>query len=372
MHTLPIMRPRLPSAQALLPYLNRIDDSRIYSNFGPLSLELEIRLAGHFGVPEHGVTMVANGTLGLTLALLAQDAKAGSLCVIPAWTFIATAHAAVLAGLVPYFVDVDPSSWALDPAAIGGILDAAPGEVGAVMPVVPFGRPIDFLAWDEFRRRTGLPVVIDAAAGFDSVAPTGTPAVVSLHATKAMGVGEGGFVLSTDPSLIERVRVRSNFGFHGTRDSVAPAANAKLSEYHAAAGGAALDEWGRARAEWLDAAAGYRRALAGCSGTRLQKGFGDEWVSSVCVLDVGAGNALTVEQKLRDAGVETRRWWGFGAHAHPSSRGLPRTAVPVTELLARSTFGVPLYRDITPVEIQRVCLVAYDACKAAAAGSSER
>ena len=351
---LPIMRPMLPPAQFLLPYLRRIDRARIYSNFGPLAIELESRLADHFGVPDGAVTTVANGTLGLALALTAQEARPGTLCVIPAWTFIASPQAAAIAGLVPFFADVDPSTWALDPYVVSDIIAKAPGEVGAVMPVVPFGRPIDFAAWDRFRSRTGLPVVIDAAAGFDSLRPTATPAVVSLHATKAFGIGEGGFVLSTDRSLIRSARTRANFGFERTREAIVPSINAKLSEYHAAVGHAALDEWGIARADWLAVAGAYRERLAGCEHTRLQEGFGESWVSSVCVFQADGPNAGELDATLENAGIETRRWWGEGAHTHRSTRHLPRTALPVTEQLARSTIAVPLFRDMRAAEIDRV------------------
>jgi dTDP-4-amino-4,6-dideoxygalactose transaminase len=351
---LPIMRPRLPTARSLLPYLSRIDSSRVYSNFGPLSVELEGRLAAHFGVPDQAVTTVANGTLGLALALTAQGARPGTLCVIPAWTFIASAQAAAIAGLVPFFVDVDPRTWALDPDAVTDIIERAPGEVGAVMPVAPFGRPIDFVEWDRFRARTSLPVVIDAAAGFDSLTPTETPAVVSLHATKAFGIGEGGIVLCTNPSLIRRVRTRSNFGFEGTREAIVPALNAKLSEYHAAVGNAALDEWSTARADWLVVARAYRERLAQPGGARLQDGFGESWVSSVCVINLGSPDAGPLENTLQKAGIETRRWWGDGAHTHPSTLHLPRTALPVTNDLARSTIAVPLFRDMAAEEIDRV------------------
>lgn len=350
---LPVMRPRLPSAQQLLPYLERIDASRVYSNFGPLSDQLERRLAAHFGVPDHGVTMVANGTLALTLALTAQDVRPGTLCVIPAWTFIASAQAAILAGLVPYFVDVDPVTWALDPLAIDETIAHAPGDVGAVMPVAPFGLPIDVAAWDRFRSRTHVPVVIDAAAGFDTVTPTQTPAVVSLHATKALGVGEGAFVLCADSSLTRRIRVRANFGFDGTREAVVPSLNAKMSEYHAAVGHAALDEWSTTRAEWLTVAAEYRRRLAG-SADRLQPGFGTSWVSSVCVWSLDGPDADALESRFTRAGIETRRWWNNGVHKHRSTLHLPRTALPVTERLARSTMAVPMFRDMTAAEVERV------------------
>jgi dTDP-4-amino-4,6-dideoxygalactose transaminase len=274
--------------------------------------------------------------------------------VIPAWTFIASAQAAALAGIVPYFVDVDPSTWALDPHTVLDAIERAPGEVGAVMPVAPFGLPIDVAAWDRFRSNTGLPVVIDAAAGFDSVTPTGTPAVVSLHATKVLGVGEGGFVLCTDPSIIRDVRARANFGFAGSRQACVPALNAKMSEYHAAVGNAALDEWNGSRADWLGVAAGYRRRLAASGIASLQDGFGESWVSSVCVFSLGDADADELERRLRNADIETRRWWGHGAHTHPSTLHLPRTALPVTDHLARSTIAVPIFADMEAGDIDRV------------------
>jgi dTDP-4-amino-4,6-dideoxygalactose transaminase len=349
-----IMRPILPAAARLMPYLSTIDQSRVYSNFGPLASMLETRLAQHFGVEPDCVTTVANGTLGLTLALLTLDARPGTLCVVPAWTFIASAHAILRAGLTPYFVDVDAETWAMDPSIASAAIADAPGEVSAVMPIVPFGRPIDFAAWDRFRRETGLAVVIDAAAAFDSILPTETPAVVSLHATKSLGIGEGGFVLSTDSAVISGIHARANFGFDGSRESVFPALNAKMSEYHAAVGNAALDEWDVARSEWLAAAGLYRRLLLQTESIRPQAGFGESWVSSVCVLDVGGPDSARYEQRLRDAQIQTRRWWEFGAHVHPSTLHLPRTLVPATELLAQSTLAVPLYRDIRTSEIERV------------------
>jgi hypothetical protein len=75
-------------------------------------------------------------------------------------------------------------------------------------------------------------------------------------AAGVLGIGEGGFVLCRDPSLIQDIRTRANFGFLGHRESIVPALNAKMSEYHAAVGNAALDEWTGARAEWLAVVSG--------------------------------------------------------------------------------------------------------------------
>jgi dTDP-4-amino-4,6-dideoxygalactose transaminase len=259
--------------------------------------------------------------------------------------------------MIPYFIDVDADSWALEGQTVLSEIKQAPAPVGAVMPVAPFGRPLSIAAWDAFRTETGLPVVIDAAAGFDSLVPATTPAVVSLHATKILATGEGGFVVSNDPSIIASVRARSNFGFAGGRESVAAAANAKMSEYHAALGHAGLDEWTDTRGEWMRAAAEYRDALGASNKVRLQDGFGQSWVSSTCVLHAADSAAARIETALAAAGIDTRRWWGTGAHAHPATARFPRTDLPVTEALANSTIAVPFYRDLAPDDIRRIAAI---------------
>ena len=85
-----VARPRLPNAEAILPYLERIDGARWYSNFGPLLCEFEERMAGRFANPTV-VTTVANATQALTLTLQAMDLAPGSYVALPAWTFVATA-----------------------------------------------------------------------------------------------------------------------------------------------------------------------------------------------------------------------------------------------------------------------------------------
>jgi len=351
---IPVMLPKLPRTERLVPYLEAIDHSRIYSNFGPLTQSLEHRLADRFGIDDDMLTTVANATLGLTLAIRSQDARPGTLCAIPAWTFIASVHAVVMAGLIPYFVDVNQDTWAMDAGQVANEIANAPGPVGAVMPIVPFGRPIDVAAWDDFRSSTGVPVVIDAAAGFDSVVPGGVPTVVSLHATKVIGTGEGGFIMSTDQRLIRDIRTRSNFGFAGTRESTVPSANAKLSEYNAAVGLAALDEWAENRSEWMKVAAAYRDELPETNQFRFQHGFGETWIASTCVVSVGDNGATRVEDALAKTGIATRRWWGSGAHLHRSSSSHPRAPLPATERLANSTIGLPFFHGLQPREIKHI------------------
>jgi dTDP-4-amino-4,6-dideoxygalactose transaminase len=179
-----VSRPRLPSRTDLLPYLPAIDKRCWYSNYGPFATQLEQQITRYLGMAEPGVVTTANATVGLTATLLARKVAAGSLCVMPSWTFAATPHAARAAGVTPGFHDVDRRYWTLNPEGVLKTLKHISRPVGAVMVVSPFGAPIDIQAWECFEDRTGIPVVVDAAAGFDTARVSRIPLVVSCMRPK--------------------------------------------------------------------------------------------------------------------------------------------------------------------------------------------
>ena len=267
---------------------------------------------------------------------------------------MATAHAVRMAGLVPWFVDVQTKDGALTPAGLLAALPEAPGPVAAAMPVAVMGRPMSPAAWRAFQDATGVKVIIDAAAGFDAAASAEVPVMVSLHATKTLGVGEGGFIASEDPELISRLRAMTNFAFMGDRVSRHVATNAKLSEYSAAVGLAALDQWPATRNRYAAAARRLRLALADVKAVTFQEGWGTNWISSTCVVRLPAGAADPVAASLSASGVDTRRWWGSGCHVAPAFTDCPASALPVTEDLAASSLGLPFFSDLGGAQIQKI------------------
>jgi len=349
---IPVLRPRLPGAEALLPWLRRIDQNRIYSNFGPLSEAFAQGVADHLGIAPGGVLPLANATLGLTAGVMAVGAERGSLCAIPAFTFAATAHAVLAAGLEPWLLDVEEGNWQLTPRGVEQALATAPGPVGAVMPVCPFGQPVDWQAWTAFRRRSGIPVVIDAAAGFDGLRASPLPAVVSLHATKALGIGEGAVMVCADHDLLDEVKRRINFGFQGSRVAGVIATNAKMSEIHAAIGLAALAAWPATRADFVRVQTGLRHRLE-AGGLACPAGIGEDWVSSTFCLRLPADAAATGEALAR-LGIETRRWWGDGLHRHPAFGHCPRTQLPATEALGAAVLGLPCFVDLDETALDAI------------------
>jgi dTDP-4-amino-4,6-dideoxygalactose transaminase len=332
------------------PYLERIDASRIYSNFGPLARELGARLASHFGIsPECAVT-AANGTAALMAVLRTLAGGHPGVCLLPSWTFCASAHAVIAAGLQPYFLDVDPRTWRLMPEVAECALHAVE-NVHAVMPVAPFGAPVDSGAWDEFASRAGIPVLIDAAGAFTGQRIGDAPVVISLHATKILPAGEGAVVLAANPELIREVTRRLNFGFYGSRSAAVPGFNGKLSEYSAAVGLAALDGWAETKLAWSERFAQYETALDLRS---IKRELPSHCELSSTLVYRFPEDATRLSERLIAAGIGSRRWYGGGCHAEPAFRSFSHAPLPVTSALASSCLGLPFYRDLDHGDIERV------------------
>jgi dTDP-4-amino-4,6-dideoxygalactose transaminase len=341
--------------------LRRIDERQWYSNHGPLVQDLECRLAEHFQADPGGAVTMCNGTAALTAALLAERAARGSLCLMPSWTFSATPQAALAAGLIPYFLDVDPQTWMLDPDRVRIAVSRLNGSVGAVIIVSPFAAPVDHTAWESFRQETGVPVVVDAAAGFDTAPACRLPSMVSLHATKIVGAGEGAFVLTTDAELRQRIEASANFGFQGSRSSSTIALNAKMSEYHAAVALTSVEQWPQSRPRHVAIMRWYREGIDSVRGVDLPPGYAERpwssiggWVTGTTSVILPDGMLARVCRALTEQGIETRQWWAQGCHEQPAFRGCPRDPLPVTGSLGRRVLGLPHFPGMSREQVRAV------------------
>lgn len=349
---IPILRPKLPDADALQPWLRRMDAARWYTNNGPLEQEFRHRLSEHF---DGAATVTASsGTSALSLALknVARNSPPNALVMIPAFTFIATALAVVQAGFVPWIVDVDEATWALKPELAQSLISKAPGELAAVVPVAPFGALADVAIWDDFTDRTSIPVVMDGAACFDSLRPGTSPAIVSLHATKAFGVGEGGVVVTKDKKLAEAILWSSNFGFQGTRVSEIAGTNAKMSELMAAMGLAQFDRWPEVQRSLRNLAAAYCARFENMPGVSVAPGLMDGTPSTLNIQMSQPVDAVI--ENLARHNIEARQWWMKGLESHPSLDEFPRTPLPVTRALGETVLGLPLSVDMTEDDVEYV------------------
>ncbi|NED94999.1 DegT/DnrJ/EryC1/StrS family aminotransferase [Phytoactinopolyspora alkaliphila] len=163
---------------------------------------------------EHCIA-VCNGTLGLTAALKALGVGIGDEVVMPAYTFVGSATAALMIGAVPVFADVDLRTHLLDPRAAEA---AVTERTAAIMPVHLAGQPCDMDALLEIANRRGLAVVEDAAQGHGAewrgrrVGALGDAGMFSFQTSKNMTSGEGGAVVANAPDLADRLYAQANVG----------------------------------------------------------------------------------------------------------------------------------------------------------------
>ncbi len=350
-----LLVPDIPTAEEVLPYLREIDSRRWYTNFGPLVSRFGEELAHKLGVSNGDVLTTANCTLALEAAL-ASLLPFGGLVLVPALTFVATASAVRRAGGRLAFSDIDEASWQLTPEI--AMEYSRKRKIDCVVPVSAFGcaQPAD--EWDRFTRETGIPVLIDAAGAFGNqeVGDT-TSCVFSFHATKCLGIGEGGALVSRDATLIRSARQFENFGIDvriGVAERVGT--NAKMSEFHAAVGLAALSRWGCASVARKKMHLSYSDQLRLiCPDISLQTRKVDGVYAILQVLLPENCSRLKVSQYLFSAGIETRAWYLPLLPDHPAFIGEECAGIPVSRALSPRMLGLPFHRHLSEADIGRIC-----------------
>lgn len=335
---IPVMKPMIPSVDEALPYLRSMEASGVYSNFGPLVQALEERLAEWLGLPDSALVVT---TTSATAALIGVCSTLdANRFIVPSFTFPATPLAVRRAGRELQLADISAESWLVD----------IPEEVtprDAVIQVRPFGRSVTFAEIDH-----SGPVVLDAAASLGAVPPgalnllPNQVIVFSLHATKVLGVGEGGFAVFGDRQDAERFRSWTSFGFTGKRVSVIDGTNAKMPEVTAAFAHAALDSSDREIKEWR-AANQIARRITSEAGLTFYPSDG-QGVSPYWIVDFKAQEIRDEAERLLHANkIETRRWWESGCHLMPAFSAPSNSQYRQTERVAAKTLGLPMFRGLS-------------------------
>ena len=216
-------------------------------------------------------------------------------------------------------------------------------------------RPPDQASWAAFEERHGIPVVFYAAAAVTNISRIGTqPVCVSLHATKVLGIGEGGAIFSADPRFTEKATAMTGFGFLGPeRVSSLRAGNYRISEYAAAVGLAVLDGLVEHVRALRDLTSEYARRLQSKS-ARLQEGVGSEWVTMTLNAIVSLDEAEATIRRLEADQIQWRHWWGLGCHRHPAFADLPRADLRATDELAPCVIGVPFHNGLSQEDLDRI------------------
>lgn len=371
---LPLIRPNPPRLSRLKAELEEIEASGIYSNGGPQALQFEAALlAAHFG-GQGDCLAVANATLGLMMAIRHYAGPRRGperFALMPSFTFAATGHAALWAGLTPLLCDVDPETFLPSVADEERLLAEYGDRIAVIVPYATFGNNLDLDRYGELSRRTGVAVVVDAAASLGSLDAQGRgfgtgarfAVVYSMHATKTFATGEGGVIYSADTDLIDRMRQMTNFGFAGARSAEMPGINAKLSEIGSLSARSKLAELEGVAAHREELAERYR---AGLDEFALQRTIGRR--QSMQFMSMLLPRELASQRADIIASLAARSI-GAGCYFSPHLAQQPYFAeecsfgaLPVSDDIGGRIVSLPITDDMDIFDVDRVCMAIKAIC----------
>ena len=177
-----------------------------FANHYVFNARFERAVADYVGVTS--AVSVPHCTAALHLALAAAGIGPGDEVIVPDVTWIASVAPVTYVGAEPVLVDVRPDTWCLDPAAV----EAAIGpRTRAIIGVDLYGSMCDWDALEAVAARHGLLLIEDAAEAIGSAyhgrraGAFGRVAAFSFHGSKTVATGEGGMLVTSDKTLLDRV-----------------------------------------------------------------------------------------------------------------------------------------------------------------------
>jgi dTDP-4-amino-4,6-dideoxygalactose transaminase len=334
---------------------------------GPEVFQFEEVFASYLNVA-HCVA-VNSGTAALHLTLQALGIGPGDEVITVPNTFIATAEAISAIGARPVFVDVDPVSYTMDPAAVE---NAITERTKALLPVHLYGQPADLNPLLAIARRNNLSLVEDACQAHGAtyngtkVGTLGIAGCFSFYPGKNLGcLGEGGAVVTNDPDIAEQVRMLRDHGSVRKYEHRVPGYNFRMEGLQ----GGFL----HVKLKYLDAWNERRRLAA--------KKFDDRLSGSALILPtempyarhvyhlyvVQAENRDSLREQLLAAGIETGLHYPIPLHLQKaySCLGYQASSFPVAENMSRRILSLPMHPDLTDEQIEYVASVLMESLQCA-------
>jgi dTDP-4-amino-4,6-dideoxygalactose transaminase len=302
---------------------------------------------------------VGSGLDALRLGLLALEIGPGDEVIVPANTYIATALAVSEVGADVVLVECDPETYNVDPDAVAAAITP---RTRALLPVHFTGQAAEMRPLLDLAGRHGLDVVEDAAQAHGTrydgrpCGSLGKLACFSFYPGKNLGAyGDGGMVTTSDPDVVDRLRLLRNYGERAKYDHVVKGVNSRLDGLQAAFLSVKLPHlphWNEARLRHADA---YAAELEGVGDLALQhRSEASTHVYHLFIVETEHRDAL--REHVASRGIQTGIHYPIPIHLQEAYRdlGLGAGSFPETERLARQSLSLPMYPELSSEQIGRV------------------
>ncbi len=339
--------------------LSVIDSTRYV--MGPEVEGLEAEIAAYSGA-KYGIG-VTSGTDALLVALMALDVGPGDLVVTTPYSFFATAGVIARLNATPVFVDIDPATYNIDPAALADWFEAdadAAERVKAIIPVHLYGQCADMDPILAVANRYDVPVIEDAAQAIGATYPgkdgvqkagaMGTMGCFSFFPSKNLGcMGDGGMVVTNDEALAEKLRQLRNHGMEPKYYHPLVGGNFRLDAMQAAILRVKLkhlDRWHEMRRE---NGAYYDQRFTSGSILKPALAYGRKhhiYNQYIVRVQSNRDGAVAHLQK-NNIGCDIYYPMAFHQQACFQYLGYAEGAFPHAEQAAKETMALPIYSELT-------------------------
>ncbi len=357
-----VTRSSLPPLDEYINEIKSIWESHWLTNMGEKHKAFQDKLREYMKVSN--IELLVNGHMALEMTLQAMNLH-GEVITTP-FTFASTTHAIVRNGLEPVFCDIDANDYTIDDTKIESLIT---DRTCAIMPVHVYGHVCHVEAIEKIAKKYSLKVIYDAAHTFGetykgrSVANYGDASCLSFHATKVFHSIEGGAVCYHDKELGEAIYNLKNFGIHGPERVEAVGANAKMNEFAAAMGICNLrhvDEEIDKRKKVVER---YREHLSDVTGLKLsakQDGLVENFAYFPVVFEekeFGASRNEVFDALARE-NIMARKYFYPLINTFECFHGkYDVDDTPVARHIANRVLTLPLYADLTNLEVDRICAI---------------
>lgn len=350
--------------QAEVDAVNEVLNTR-WLSIGPRVKEFEAALATYTG-SAHGIA-VNSGTSGLHLTMIAADIGEGDEVITPSFSFIASANCVLYERAKPVFVDIDPLTGNIDPAAIEA---AITDRTKAIIPVHAFGQPADMDPILALADQHNLAVIEDSCEAIGAeykgrrAGTLADAAVFAFYPNKQMTTGEGGMIVTDDEDWANLFRSLRNQGrdvFDAWLNHTRLGYNYRLDEMSAALGLVQIQRIDELLAKRVQVAAWYNERIDEIPGihkphivpttTRMS------WFVYVIRCEDGI-NRNALMDALSENGVPSRPYF-TPIHLQPFYQeqfGWQRGDLPNTEKAGDTFLALPFSGVMTEEQVEYVCV----------------
>jgi dTDP-4-amino-4,6-dideoxygalactose transaminase len=347
-------RQYLEQKQEIDQAVHKVMNSENYV-LGPEVENFEREFAQYIGT-KHCIS-VNSGTDALILALRALGIGPGDEVIAPSHTAVATISAIVMSGATPVFADVDCNSYTINPDLV---IKSITKKTKAIIAVHLYGHPCDMDSLQEIAVKKGLFIVEDCAQAHGAlwkggkVGSIGVIGCFSFYPTKNLGaIGDGGAITTNDKFIAEKMLQLRQYGWNSDKKSQIQSSVSRLDEIQAAILRVKLTMLDLFNSRRQNIAKYYLEHLAD---SELSLPTSKMDVNHVFHLFVARSSKrdeliFTLKQLNIYPGIH----YPVPVHLHPAFKSIPHNELPVTESLAESIVSLPMFPELTEVELNRVC-----------------